>query len=649
MRFGVIGIVVAQTLQAQVPADSATRLEPVVVTATRLLTPRASVAATVTVLEGDALRALGYRHVLDALRSVPGLNVVQTGSFGGNTSVFLRGGESDYVKVLLDGVPLNDPGGTFDFANLTLDNVERIELVRGPTSVLYGSDAVAGVVQILTRRGEGPPRAEIAIRGGTYASVVVDGNFAGGSESMSYAFSFSRSTSDGSYAFNNDYDNMVLSGSVRATPDTHTEANFTVRYTDSEFHFPTDGIGRVVDRNSFRLQDRVTGALEVSRFFTDHVEGRVLFALNETDGGIDDESDGPADTLGFFSFKSLDAVVRRSADVRANIYLSSRTVITAGAQLENEKQRSFSESHSEFGSSNSSREAERLNRGYYAQLQAGLASGIAFNAGVRVDDNEAFGTFFTYRGGATYLFGSGTRVRASVGKAFKEPTFFENFSQDPFAMGNPDLAPERSVSWEVAAEQSFLGGRIVAAATHFYQRFRDLVQFTSSPPGQGDPNFYNVAAADASGLELEINAHLGRLTLGGNYTYLDTRVTDAGFDTGAGAGFVVGERLLRRPTRTLSGSARYRILDRASLGLSLHHVGDRDDRDFSTFPATPVVLPSYTTVNAAASYTIVPRGGSVPAVTLSLRVENLFDRKYGEVFGFPARGRTVVLGGKLGF
>ena len=150
------------TLAGQAPADTV-ELNPVIVTATRFPRSAAAVPAAVTVLRGVELRAQGIHTVFEALRDVPGATVVQTGSFGGQTSLFLRGGQSNYVKVLVDGVPVNQPGGSFDFANLTTDNVERIEVVRGPASVLYGSDAVTGVVQIVTRRGTGRDRAEAVI------------------------------------------------------------------------------------------------------------------------------------------------------------------------------------------------------------------------------------------------------------------------------------------------------------------------------------------------------------------------------------------------------------------------------------------------------------------------------------------------------
>ena len=638
---------VSRTGEAQESKDT-TFLDPVVVTATRFATARPSVVVGVAVLDGEMLRTLGVTHVLDALRLMPGLDVAQTGSFGGSTSLFLRGGESDYVKVLVDGVPVNDPGGAFDFAHLTTDNVERIEMVRGPSSVLYGSDAVSGVVQIFTRRGQGKPKAEAGVRAGTYASVLVDGGFSGSTETVDYAFGFSRSTTNGFYAFNNDYNNMVLSGTVHVEPDERTKAGIAVRYTDAKYHFPTDGVGQVVDRNSFSLQDRLVGSLDLSRFFTGRLEGQLLLALNQTDGSMDDRSDGPADTLGYYGFKSLQAVERRSADMRVNLHLDEASVVTAGVQVEGEDERSFNESLSQFGASTGSQEASRSSQAYYAQLQASPVDGLAFNAGVRVDDNETFGTFFTYRGGATYRFPSGTRLRVAVGKAFKEPTFFENFANSTFVVGNPDLEPERSRSWEVGAEQTMFAGRVLVGATYFDQQFRDLVQYTPAPPNLGDPNYFNVAAADASGLELEAWARLNRLALDGSYTRLRTEVTDAGFDSGPGAAFVAGERLLRRPTDALSFGARH-MTDRATLGINVRHVGTRDDRDFSTFPAAPITLASYTKIDASTTWAVSTGGDKVPELTLTCRVDNLFDREYQEVFGFPARGRTVMIGGRVGF
>ena len=258
-----------------------------------------------------------------------------------------------------------------------------------------------------------------------------------------------------------------------------------------------------------------------------------------------------------------------------------------------------------------------------------------------MDDNEAFGTFGTYRAGASYTM-AGTKLRASVGRGFKAPTFFETFASG-FVIGNPDLEPERSVSWEFGLRQAIGGDKLVLAGTYFHQAFEDLIQFTFAET----PNYFNVAEARASGVEIEATALPARgLVLAANYTWLDTEVIDAGFHSGDGATFVEGARLLRRPTHSVTASVEYHGWERATFDLAVRYVGDRDDRDFSGFPAAPVVLPSYTTVDFAADVRVL-QGGAGVGLTGTLRVENVFDEQYAEVSGFPARGRTVLIGGSI--
>ncbi len=641
-------LVAAAELTGQ-QADSATVLDSVVITATKVPTPPEYLTATVSVLEGVELRQRGIRTLHDALRLLPGMGVVETGSFGSATSLFVRGGESDYMKVLMDGVPLNLPGGAFNYANLTLDNVERIEVVRGPTSVLYGSDAVAGVVQLFTTEGQGPARARVGLRGGTYSSMMLDGDFAGGSNKASYSLGFSHSATHGIYEFNNEYDNTVFSGSFRIRPARRSDARLSVRYNDGEYHYPTDGSGQVVDQNSFQTEERLALALDVGHSFSDAVEGRVLLAWNDLRSGFDDQADGPADTLGFFGYVSDGRVSRKSVDLRTNIFAIPSAVVTAGFNVEDQTENTRSETLSEFGSVLDSLVASRLNLGYYAQLQVEPVSRGALNAGLRLDDNDAFGTFLTYRLGATYEFSTGTRVLGSLGKAFKEPTFIENYGNSPFAVGNPELAPERSTSWEIGAEQRIWHGRVTAGATYFDQSFRDMIQYTFVTETPGDPNYLNVAAASASGLEVSARVMITpALSFAASYTYLNTVVNDAGFDTDPDAAFVEGERLLRRPTHQIGVDAKYRFLHRrATIDLSLDYVGDRDDRDFAAFPVARVTLPGYARVDAAGEF-VVLRRSSAPTFTITGRVENLFGAEYHEVVGFPARGRVVFIGARVG-
>jgi len=620
-------------------------LDGLVVTASP--TPRSAdaVATHVTVLQGEELRAMGLQRVQDALRDVPGLSVVQNGSFGAATSVFMRGGESDYVLVLVDGVQVNQPGGAFDFSTLTLANVERIEVVRGPASALYGSDAVAGVVHIITQAG-GEASGSLSIRGGSYGRRDWSAQLSGGSARAGYSVSLDRLASDGILAFNNDYRNTGLSGSFRFQPDDATSARLSVRLTDREYHFPTDGSGTATDQNSFTYGDETVASLGLTRRFSDVVDVQVLVGLAETDGGTDDAQDGPADSLGFYGFTSLDHVRRSTADVRGNLRLES-AVVTVGWEVEEERQRSFTESLSQYGPSSGRSEYGRWNRAYYAHLTDERGR-VAYNAGARLEDNERFGTLATWEMGAVLRVpgSASTRLRGSAGRAIKEPTFYENFATG-FALGNPDLDPERALSWEVGLDQSLADGRLLLRGTYFDQSYRDLIQYTFAPPTAGDPNFFNVAAAEARGWEVSGEARFGALAATVSGTWLHTEVSDAGFDEGPGAAFVEGGPLLRRPEREFAVSASYRLGGRGFVSGGVRSVGAREDRDFSGWPASAVELPRYTTFHLGGEVRLVEPAPGRPGFTVLWRAENLSDAAYQEVFGFRAPGRALYVGGRL--
>jgi len=189
-------------VSAQQTVSDTARIAPVVVTATRSPVSADREPASVTVVTGEQLRAEGITTAVDALRAVPGLSLVQTGSYGGATSLFIRGGESKYAKILVDGIPVNDAGGAFDLSTLSIDNLDRIEVVRGPASVLYGSDAMAGVVQLFTRRGAGVAHGDLAARGGGYGSSDLDASVHGGDARLSYSLGAARHATDGFQPFN---------------------------------------------------------------------------------------------------------------------------------------------------------------------------------------------------------------------------------------------------------------------------------------------------------------------------------------------------------------------------------------------------------------------------------------------------------------
>lgn len=627
-----------------------TRLKELVVTATRTPTAADAVVSSVTTITGDELRARGVRFVQDALRDVPGASVVQVGSYGGVSSLFLRGGESDYVKVLIDGVPVNQSGGGYNWANLTTDNVERIEILRGPASVIYGSDAVSGVVQVFTRRGANGVAVEGGGEAGTFGTVNGHAAILGGDRRISYSAQAGRISTDGTYPFNNEYGNTVISGSVQSTPDARSELSFSTRYTDNRYHFPTDFAGILADSNQSNAEQAVSLGLDAGRRLGDRYEVRLTAAGSRADGEFDDPSDNPADTLGFgFASHRNSRADRGSVDLRLLAAPSSGVRLTAGSQIERESERQSGETTSNFGSiatvPDTPFDRGRTTFGYYAQAVLDLSSGLAVNLNGRVDHNSGFGTFFTYRAGAVYRLPSRTRVRASLGRAFKAPTFCEQFCDAPFVVGDSALRPERSNSWEVGLEQELVPQRVSLWATYFDQRFRDLILYDGGAP-PGSPTYFNGAAAEARGIEAGLTSSLSRgLDLSASYTFLNTEATDdAGLPSPS---FARGERLIRRPKHSAELTLTAQPTERLRLGGSLTYVGRRDDVDFSESPSRRVALPPYTITDLNLELEVLRPGPNAPGISGTLRVENLFNERYEQVVGFVGRPRGIF--GGIGF
>jgi vitamin B12 transporter len=637
-------LVLPVTLAGQSPTDTV-ELNPVVVTATRVPMPVDAVASAVTVVTGRELELRGIRTVAEALRNVPGAAVVETGSFGGQTALFLRGGESDYVKVLVDGVPQNQPGGAFDFADLTIDNVDRIEIVRGPASVLYGSDAVAGVIQVFTRTGSGAVRLTAAARAGTYGSAGYETGVAGGGSRASYSLTVSRFRSNGLYAYNSQYRNTVVSSRVHLAPDARTDASLTYRWGDDTHHFPTNGVGQPVDSNQFSADRGPSLSLDVGRRVGAGLEVRGVAALRELRLRSEDRPDSPGEDG---SFESRDFVGRASGGALAT-WRRAGTAVTAGIDYEDERQSGRSVVSASFGTFPDSIDVRRWNAGYYAQALVNGDSPLGLTLGARLDDNSQFGAHGTFRVGVSYRINPATRLRATVGTGYKEPTFFENFARGS-VHGNPNLDPERSASWEAGFERTWSDERLRVALTYFDQRFRDLIEFTFTPAPPDTLNYFNVVGASARGIEASAELRLARgvvATLA--YTYLHTRVDNPGLDSSADGLFVAGHRLLRRPMHTVTPQVSAALGGRGHVVLTGRLVGRRDDLDFSRPTGERrVSLRSYVRVNLAGQYALLGHDGAGRLVMLTAQIENLFDDRSPEIAGFLPRGRTVLAGGRVG-
>ncbi|HEX2168197.1 MAG TPA: TonB-dependent receptor [Longimicrobiales bacterium] len=660
-RFAAAGVVIASIAvpsysHAQEEPDTV-KLRELVVTATRLETPIADAPGSITVLHGDALRSSGTRFLADALRAVPGVTLAQSAGPGALTSLFIRGGESDYVQVLIDGVQVNDPGGSFDWAHMRTEDIDRVEIVRGPASVLYGSDAVSGVIQIFTRTG-GAPRVEAGMSGsrgdrhagdtGSFDNHAYDASLTGRTAvplgddaSVSYGLSGSRAGSTGLFALNSDYDHTSFSGRL-SLDAARGELGLTTRLTVNEYHYPTNGAGLVVDRNQFSTGSSRSFGARAGYRISDAVDLRVLGTLHDTDAA----TRNPPDAEEIDRYWSTTDQRRTSLDAHVNVGVPLASVLTVGAEREWQQARTASESVSEFGTFTDSTDEQRHNTGWYAQLHGSPFSAVSLTVGARVDDNEKFGTFRTGRAALSWRPLEMLRLHGSFGTAFREPTFFENFAT-AYSRGNPDLEPEHTRSRDIGAEYVAFGGAVAVGATWFDQRFRNLIQYTFDTPAPDAPNYYNIGAARAHGIEVSASAAVRAFNATASYTRTATRVTDDGF--GEDLAFQEGESLLRRPRHQAAVNASVQLGDAAAARFGARYVGEREDLDF-TDPAQwsgiRTTLDAYTVVDAGMTYALVH--GSRRSVDLSAGIRNLFDRAYQEIHNFPAPGRVIYLGLRAG-
>ena len=635
-------------LSAQEPPDTF-RLRDLVVTAHKAPLARTATTASVTVLSGDTLRLRGLNTVAEALRLTPGAAVVQSGSQGAITSLFLRGGESDYVQVLVDGVRVNNPGGVYDWANLTLDNVERIEIVRGPASVLYGSDAVTGVVQIFTRTGAAP-MLKLRLGAGlgarimpdtfpdrSYATRSLSAELSGRSRALTYTAGLGHAGSDGLYAFNNGHGNTTASLHAGLTLNENSRLNWTARYTQSEFHYPTDGNGNLVDRNQFRNSEAFTTGLDWSVQLAQPVQLVMRAGLNHNLERYTDDPDSPADTLGTFTAYSRGRLRRSFIEAAAHFQPFDNGLFSAGVEMEQQEDVNRYDSDGSFGPFSSRFGKERTNRALYGQAVHTLGR-LALNGGLRLDANDRFGNFLTYRTGAALRIARTTRLRVAAGSAFKEPTFFENYAEG-FTRGNPELDPERTQTVELGLEQALTADRGSIQLSYFRQRFRDLIQYISRDFNSTEPNYENVTTANAQGAELEWQLALSRaFQVTGSVTLLQTEAVDA---DGEDPAFAPGQRLLRRPEQMANLAALY-TRGRVTLDARWQYVGERADLDFASFPSTRVMLESYQRFDLGVA--LRTHALRSQPLGLTVRLENLLDRRYQEVLRYPARGRSVWLG-----
>jgi vitamin B12 transporter len=601
------------------PPPAPERAEPIVKTATRVDEPLEQIGASVTVIGEETFRAQEYRTVDEALRAVPGVEIQRSGSLGKLSTVRIRGANPTQVQVLIDGVRVKSvTSGDFDFADLTLDDVERIEVVRGPQSTLYGADAIGGVINIITKRGRGPLSAYLDFEAGNYETFRERGGVSGAAGPWDYSLGVSRLDFAGQ--FDNDEQSLTsVNGRVGYALPNRGELALIGRYSDGHRGIPFATI--FPDFSPRREQDDrfLLASLQWSQPWTAWYDHVLRLAYVRSDLTFRDPDSA-------FTKRSDVSTERSDVDWLHHFYLGAINTLTAGFEYRNEKgvnKGTFSEATDAVG--------------LFAQDELRLFQSLFLTGGVRYDHNSAFGDATTGRAAVSYVIrATDSRLKASWAEGFRAPTFnelfFPAFPGPCPAFGNPNLKPEHSESYDAGVEQYLWRRRIRLAATGFRNDFEDLIQSTIIDPVNFCFQARNVGRARSQGVEVEASVTpIDTLTLTAAYTYTHTE------------NLVTGEPLPRFAPDRWAFTGTWEPLPGLSVGGEILIVS-------SQFQGTGVPRnPGYTVVNAAASYRLPWRWGWLSDVTFHLKVTNLFNEDYSEVFGFPALGTHVVAGIRAGF
>jgi vitamin B12 transporter len=611
--------------QAQETID----LPTLTIIANRTPTEMREVGSAVTVIDREELEKQKILVVSDALKLVPGVAVSRSGPIGNQTDVRIRGSESNQTLVLIDGVEINDPafGDSVDFAHLLTMDVERIEVLRGPQSALYGSDAVGGVVNIVTRRGEGPAKVSASLEGGNRGTLAGNASIGGGGDRYDYFFSGSGIRTDGFSTASewrgnpepDGYANITGFGKFGFSPLDNLRFDFVGRATKFDGNYdgndPNTFAGVVDGPQTFdgkKLFGRATATLDL-------FEGRwqQIFGASATRQTTDyfDPVFFPAD-----SHYDGD---KTKLDYQSNVFINSENVNqTFTVALEREDEHATFVGFADFDRS-------IAQTSFIGQYQVGLWNDLFLTASIRHDINDMFGDATTYRlTGAYNIDATDTKLRASWGTGVKNPTLFELFGYFPGYVPNPDLIPEQARGWDAGFDQKFLDGRVVFDATYFDQRITDLIQ------DQGTNSVNLPGISPIHGVELGLTARLtDTLTVRAAYTWMH------GVDA-------EGDELLRRPENSGSVNVNYGFLEgKANVDLGLVYKGEAKDLNLPPFPAPSetVTLPAYVLVNLAGSYRINE------TTQVYARIDNVFDQHYEDVFLYGGAGRLGVAGVKVTF
>jgi len=601
----------------------------VAVTPTRTESPLREFGGSVSIINSAQIINSQQSFARDLLQTVPGLDFIQNGGPGRTASVFLRGQSSRATKVLVDGIPVNDPASpqrTFDFGTLSTLEIDRIEVLRGPQSTLYGSDAVGGVINIITKRGEGPTRAWLSSMGGEFGTSENIGHISGGSKVFYYSAGASWYDTNGFSVANQYYDRPF-----NTEDDGYRQGTYSTRFgwTPCE-NFDVDVVLRYLNGTTqldsfnrapfFLINDDLLTSTRTEQFygrasarlslFDGNWENRVAYNRAVINRDFDDPNSAFPPTYTLFHG------LNEKFEYQGNVRLWHNNRFTYGFDYLNE----------EFDNPPSQpTRRSQTDSAFYLQDHIGIADRWFTTAGIRWDNYEFAGLATTWRVASVLRIDETfSAIHGSYGTGFIAPSLFELFAElPPFVIGNPKLRPESSRGYEVGFEQGFFGKNLILDVTYFRIASEDLIQYVF-------PTYENVAQAESSGIEAIATAKLGQnTTLVANYTY--TEAVD-----------LENDRLLPfRPRHKGSVTLNHSFLNgRANWYTQLVAIGERFDY---AVPKNLQLLAPYTVVNTALWYDVNPN------FRLFGRIDNLFDTNYEDQVGYGTAGFSVYAGAKITF
>lgn len=599
--------------------------DPVVITANKVDTPVSQTGVAITVITEDDFKTYHYQSVGDALRNVPGVEIHRSGSLGKTTSISIRGASANQVQVLIDGVRVKSPTlGQAELADISPDLIERIEVVRGPQSTLYGADAIGGVVNIITKKGRGTPfSATVEEQVGNYGTWINRLSASGQWKILDYSIAGSYAESDGQFEPHDNSDQKALSGRIGLTLPFNSTLAFIGRWNKTDTDLPVKfvccgplPVKPVIDVNQQQQSETLTLTLEGRTRPVPWWESRGRISYFENSQGFQDPVD-PGFDFDFPSFAQIN-VQRREAEWINAFHIGKWSTSTVGLEYIHEE-----------GENKGTFKSRTHTQSVFFEQQLRFFERLFITGGVRVDDHSVFGTQVTERGSVAFMIKeTGTRLRGGAGTGFRAPTlndlFFPTFS-------SPDLKPEKSFSWEAGLDQTFWGERIRLGLTYFYNKFEDLIRFV---PITVFPFVaaVNVARARTEGIEATGEIDILRNLVGSvNYTYTDSE------DLGT------GRWLAREPQHRWNIGLTWEPIRRLSLFTQVHVVTRQFESEQAGYNS------GHTRVDIGGTFRALDKYGWLQSLDLTLRVNNLLDEGYAEVRGFPALGTAFLFGARAAF